>query len=697
MSVTSEQQDSHGGFDSIDHQTSYVFAPDAGLHQPSPRPHKRRKVAKRQVESGGIVPAQFPSLFGGLESQECVKTRQRLFEDAWATTETQIQEILRDSNEVTLKEVADFVDNSTSVEYNHRIPTCLIVTGPNIASQERLFSQLGDRLRSTTNGVVLSLRSGDAPNLKTALKKLIRDATNQSHDEGDEDYQKISQKDGRKFLNYDLRLLENHVISHGSCKVVIAFQDSEAFDSSLLTDILTLFSSWLDRIPFVVMFGIATSLELFHERLPRAAIRCLHGAQFDVERTSKTLDKIFQKVIAGQKAALRFGSGFYAYMSHFYANPLSILLSQPESNDISSLLRSEHCEAIRMLPSFRRKIEALLDKTEISMVRSLLDSDEALLKEVSSTLHRQGGAWQISLTMINLLKALDVLVTVATSVKIGPLHPIELYITALSATLNHSDIITDILEAVKRIKPSEILDCIAAIIEIVSPIDSNGELYGMSKTAADLGNELSEIRGRIQTLDWQSDTLQSKYAVQQKAVRTTVVAQRVQLSKAKATLSKEDLKYTEIVDDFLRLLESFFIFESPQGDFLNEAWLYDTKSPNREVFTPKPRYSIERALCNPHDYLGCTCCSLSDGALSASQPPTAILYQLYLETGGLINVFDLWSAFYAIIGGEDGEDCEERIALSLFYKGLADLKFMGMVKQSRKKTDHLGKLAWKGL
>lgn len=61
----------------------------------------------------------------------------------------------------------------------------------------------------------------------------------------------------------------------------------------------------MDRIPFVLLFGIATSVELFHERLSRAASRCLHGAQFDVEQTSSLLERIFQKAVAGSEAPVR--------------------------------------------------------------------------------------------------------------------------------------------------------------------------------------------------------------------------------------------------------------------------------------------------------------------------------------------------------------------------------------------------------
>jgi origin recognition complex subunit 3 len=63
----------------------------------------------------------------------------------------------------------------------------------------------------------------------------------------------------------------------------------------------------MDRIPFVLLFGIATSVELFHERLSRAASCCLFGAQFDVEQTGSLLERIFQKAVAGQRAPLRLG------------------------------------------------------------------------------------------------------------------------------------------------------------------------------------------------------------------------------------------------------------------------------------------------------------------------------------------------------------------------------------------------------
>jgi len=42
-------------------------------------------------------------------------------------------------------------------------------------------------------------------------------------------------------LNYDLEILHGYVKARGSQAAVIAFQDSEAFDSSLLSELVNLF------------------------------------------------------------------------------------------------------------------------------------------------------------------------------------------------------------------------------------------------------------------------------------------------------------------------------------------------------------------------------------------------------------------------------------------------------------------------
>jgi origin recognition complex subunit 3 len=155
---------------------------------------------------------------------------------------------------------------------------------------------------------------------------------------------------------------------------------------------------------------------------------------------------------------------------------------------------------------------------------------------------------------------------------------------------------------------------------------------------------------------------------------------------------------------------------------MNEAFVYNLRTPLFGAFTPRPRYAIERALDRPGDYLGCECCTrddqLADGIGTDKLPPTSLLWQLWCEAGSIVNVRDLWEAFCAAIVDRENEDegdeeeaegrthadrsgissgIDERMALALFYRSLAELRMLGFIKPTKKKVDCLAKAAWKGL
>lgn len=126
--------------------------------------------------------------------------------------------------------------------YDGKIPTALILAGPNIASHTPLFEQLASRIRDEDRtGPVIVLTSKDATNLKSTLKKLIKDATQQDEGLDDEDDEVVIGRKGARLLNYDLQILQNWCKIHEGQKVVIAIQDTEAFDGNILSDLISLF------------------------------------------------------------------------------------------------------------------------------------------------------------------------------------------------------------------------------------------------------------------------------------------------------------------------------------------------------------------------------------------------------------------------------------------------------------------------
>lgn len=227
----------------------------------------------------------------------------------------------------------------------------------------------------------------------------------------------------------------------------------------------------------------------------------------------------------------------------------------------------------------------------------------------------------------------------------------NLYIKAMSGALRGSAIVKDTLLAIRRLSSEVMTQLLEEITD--SPVPDILTLVD------DLRQLVSDKAG--------GSPLRSEHDIHHASLRTTVVSQKVELSKHSASLSKQDLAYSKLVNRVNNALQTYLhdALVTPHELFLHEVLVYDLKSPHREVFAPKPRFAIERALTSPRDYLGCSCCKGVQHGLSGTHPATSLLYQLYLESGAIINISDLWSAFYTIIGTEkaDDEEAEQEMAL----------------------------------
>ena len=279
-------------------------------------------------------------------------------------------------------------------------------------------------------------------------------------------------------------------------------------------------------------------------------------------------------------------------------------------------------------------------------VKRLLDNDIFLL-DAAYNMIQQGqqsiGNLVLSLEVIDVIQACISTKSAITWSK--------LYVKGLSGELFDSPLVREILLLVRKLPSDRMLDMLKKLS--FNPI-------------LDFGSVRSDLEVLMAVAANSGASLHSEYDVHHETLRTTVVAQKVSLSRHRSVLSKDDTAYSRLVDRVNEGLQDFFKEHliRPKDLPLHEIFLFDLKSPCRYAFMPLPRHAVERALSAPHDYLNCDCCKGQEGGLSASQPPTAILFQLYLESGALINISDLWSAFYAILGsgeqeGEDGVEEEQ--------------------------------------
>ncbi|KAL9587087.1 MAG: hypothetical protein Q9212_000454 [Teloschistes hypoglaucus] len=350
----------------------------------------------------------------------------------------------------------------------------------------------------------------------------------------------------------------------------------------------------------------------------------------------------------------------YAHMTFFFANPLSILLADSIA---SGPLQDEIYECVRNLESFRLYAERLLEQDNVDKARRLLNDNTFLHAEVIKGIKRGKETLNTLIGAVERLHSVQAILGLKMSESWS-----ALYIKAMVGELQDSASVRGTLLAIKKL-PS---DAMASLLDSLG--DSIPELTTLNQ---ELRKMVSTTGGTV--------PLRSEHDTKHESLRTTVVAQKVELSKHTSSLSKQDLVYSKLVNRVNGVLRDYLhqSLVNPQELFLREVLIFDLKSPHREVFMPKPRYATERA----------------EHGLSATHPATSILYQLYLESGAIVNISDLWSAFYTIFGTEnaDDEDAEQERVFALFSRALAELKYMGMAKCSRKKADHLAKVLWNGL
>ena len=383
-------------------------------------------------------------------------------------------------------------------------------------------------------------------------------------------------------------------------------------------------------------------------------------------------------------------------MSHFFANPLSLACS---AEVISKSWSLKLVQTIRNLPSFKwlpsspilsrkpcshtlRYCRSLLDDGAFTEIHLLLDDDKHLME---SFCHETKACQE---TIANIVRAVNLVHGLQLQLCKTTQPWSSLYILAMAGQLWDSDPMTDLLASLRKARfPS-----LRILLDVVSQDEK-------------LAIEVSQQRDALGSLadrlsDDQLCDLKSGHEAQQSTLRTTIIAQKVELSQHAASLTKDEVEYTEILDDVLKILVGHFesVLRDPRKIFPVEALVYDLHSPYRDAFTPQPRSAVERALVTPCDYLGRQCCDQANGSSCHCPPSLSTIYKMYLECGNLINAADLWIAFSSSESQEiDDDEIVERKALMSFERAVAELKYLGLIRGTRKKTDHVGRTSWQGL
>ncbi|KAI8093724.1 origin recognition complex subunit 3 N-terminus-domain-containing protein [Halteromyces radiatus] len=527
-------------------------------------------------------------------------------------------------------------------------------------------------------------------------------------------------------------------------KLVVILEDFESFDPLLLQDFMTIISEYRVQLPFVFIIGIATSTEILHQSLTKSTICLLRIEKFWLQQSDVWFNRVLDKIFIESDFTLKFGakpykflldhfylfdfsiskvkaSVKYALMHHFYSNPLSIFLSlagQPYTTLLETVTRwyqeniitVDHAAHVRMLRSFRQFIEDLEDELDKNrqLALKLLNDDCYLMTEQLATwlvdLGRYQRHFQRGMALLQFLQSQFP----HTKKKTRRLLYLEQLENSQWGT--QADTIQYLVTLVRKMEATALEPFLEQLTNILQDYDDN--------TWKD---KMTTWQHQLKT--WQSASDQEKAKMKQKEKRLEgmIVSSTNRIPTSMESSSSRQTKTAEKVQEnaFAQLREKGTLTSKMAmeiADWLQSILRHDLRSytsiPAHELiyythvklheksFAPQPRGSIQTALNQSQYYLNCDCCQQDRQSLLPSEQDTSLLYKLYLECGRMINLYDWFVAFGCLIEREhrpDGHPLDENEVQARFIRSVAELQFLGFIKSTQRKTDHVIRLTWSNI
>ncbi|KIW20204.1 hypothetical protein PV08_00779 [Exophiala spinifera] len=705
------------------HTGCYVFrSTDNEQHEDfDQRPKKRRKLG---TPGHGTLNKDeeytWPRLLGGHESPEGPEVRQQLFHTLWAQQEAKIDAVTGKVDKNFVDEMLDYVRNSQVDRSDDKIGTGLVVSTRGRDTYKDLSRGWEGVGSHTSTEILIRLQPSHAPSLQIALKNVIRLALSQRR--GMDEYNNfLAANKGMIPMNFDLELLKLYSVKYGIQRVLVFISDIEAFDTGVFSELAATFRSWTDRIPFVLFIEISTTVALFESRLSRSTVSHLDARVFESLHAEDQIDPLFEiyatiqdsgagvflgPATLGVLAELAEDQGCttetiiralkYVFMSHFFANPLSVFAVSDANTALSD--NPSLAQTIRNTAGFRAHCENLANGTKAQRqhLRTLLVSDAALENEAIQSLRAGQERMRLILTTVAALRIIYRQLHGTTALSS---FEVQRQLLASLPDLTESRIFDEIESAVRSMAAFEdfrdLLSATSKEIEDLNTFEPESEGYDADQAIPNLHSIRDKLQFDVPTTTRDVSELTNAFL--------NLLTRYVQSRTTYASASPET---------------------SPWTSFMAEAYMYNLKSPLSAIVRPRTRYALERALTRPSDYLGCDCCMLDKGTIldKTTLPPTSLLLSMLNEAGTVINVRDLWDAFRGMVapslghsgteqnGDKDTEDTEEedhedmdeateRKALALFYRSVAELRHLGLIRQSKRKpgVDCVAKTAWMGL
>lgn len=686
----------------------------------------------------------FPEVAG--ESIAHRKQRYENFKKCWESIKCEIEVLQSQMNSKIFSDLVEFFKRAQNVKSSEigrtsvvqEIPTAALITGVNMPDHDVVFSQLASELNSHVTPFVALLRSKDCTAMKAMMKNVISQFF--SFDVQDEDDLSPSEQ-AQKLSSFTMPVLcrwYGKMIKYNYSKrrqsrqqsqysdqppLVVIFEDFEGFLPAVVQNFVMICSQYLSELPLVLVFGIATALTTVHKVLPHAVSsllsierfqsepshvcvlevisKVLMTATFPFKLSAQVLRLLYENFLFHDFSLQNFSRGLqFCLMEHFFESPLSVLccVSSDDRKDLLNEMSHKQVEMFRKTMSFRRYVESEPPSKQLPLLL-----DDSFAKEAIAELLKSFHEYHWSFFPV--LNCLHILTCNLPQHPLGK-KPHNVYENSLSSNIYEQEKYKEALSLLRVCSRDELLPLLNKCEEILgNAVDSpeTGRYCQKLKKSRDgicrLLEQFDKISGIQET--WEKRSTQ-KEALSTVTNRFELQERLMSVAKQKKKESPYDNLRKKTIDAMDEMFRTFLT--CPQNMPLHEVIYYDKLQETRKHLVGMPRVAIQIALSNPRHYLQCDCCQTDIGTVQDTLPDVCIAYKLHLECGRLINLYDWFQAFTAVLepqiehqslkcSPKKKQKMDEQLH-ARFIQAVSELQFLGFIKSTRQKTDHVQRLTW---
>lgn len=687
----------------------------------------------------------------GSEDVDSGKLRFRLCSSLQDKIKTHTEALQDELNRKTLDSLLGFI-RKCAVVFRRRgddwaprmraseIPTAALGLGVNVPDHDMTFQSLTALLQQSVTPYVVSVQAKECGTLKHLMQRVLEGLMGTSvsvdEEEGDQRTTPANQKRVHCSLStlcdwYKAKTEKSSPATPGRKRssasleapqtqppVVVVFKDLEAFNPRVLQDFILICSRYLEQLPLMFILGIATSPCTIQSMLPHSvsSLLCIQLFQslsctqhlatvidkliltssFPFKLSAKVLQVLVSIFLYHDFSVRNFIKGLQlALLEHFHSQPLSVLCcKKTDALSHATQLSQQDLERVRQLPSFRRYVEAQEPQEQVE----LLTSDDHV-KEVCQKFLKELRKYHKNYYPI--LRCLHVLTSALPRFPLGK-QIRELHISCLERNVWENEEYQSAMQLLRMLAKDELFTALQTCSQILKP--------GKTKKMRAALVQLKEFLVRFEQLDnaptesASGEDLTSPGKGLQK--KTDLFQLQRSLLEMKDSLrSKKMTRFETLRSEALAFIDGLVRMHlaPPESQPLYEVYYYSSSAVLRRHLNATPRTSIQTALSNPYHYLQNQSLQTEDGSVSNAAPDICIAYKLHLECGRLINLYDWLEAYATVASAAEGKDPDsadygkvDELKHARFIQAVSELEFLGFIRSSKQKTDHVARLTWGG-